>query len=278
MPGGYAIRRNIKHMNDISHNFGVISHLLMGHLDSGNINDDAIDTLHLKDLAVTNAKIESLVADKIDAGTITAEIEIISPVITGGLFRTNIEGSRAVMADDVFTPEGSGAGFLVFDSTGTRRLEISTNTIDTSWYDGMAIEYTYGSGTQAHVGNAMEFGLNVSIFNISAHGEGMGSSALHLYSDKGPLEIAAFSGGTLDPNVSIQADNDITLDAFNLITLDSAVKVTSHLAVDTITANTSGIVDVTSTLRAGNGASGTFTTSDGKTVTVSYGIISGITE
>lgn len=57
--------------------------LMNGAVTNGKIANLAITTAKIDNLAVTNAKISSLSADKITAGTITATIEIQSPIIRG---------------------------------------------------------------------------------------------------------------------------------------------------------------------------------------------------
>lgn len=70
---------------------------------------------------ITNAKISDLSADKITAGTISATISIISPLITGGtitgaLVRTAASGSRIELSDF----GGSGGLIKLFDSSNVQ--------------------------------------------------------------------------------------------------------------------------------------------------------------
>jgi hypothetical protein len=95
------------------------------------IADAAIGTAQIDNLAVTNAKIASISASKITAGTITATISINSPTITGGSI--NIGGGQFVVESDGTTTFGLNrlrtpgiigtggtlaiAGFASFNST-----------------------------------------------------------------------------------------------------------------------------------------------------------------
>lgn len=72
------------------------------------LQNNAVQTQHyanlsivaaaIANLAVTNAKIQSVAASKITAGIISATIEILGPLITGGTIRTSDGLSRAEMS------------------------------------------------------------------------------------------------------------------------------------------------------------------------------------
>jgi hypothetical protein len=80
----------------------------------------------IENLTITNAKIVSLEADKITAGTITATISIVGPTITGGLIRTASSGARI---------EIMGSGFSSIDSSG--KVRISINSVGEFGYQEM---------------------------------------------------------------------------------------------------------------------------------------------
>lgn len=89
----------------------------------------AVGTANIQDLAVTSAKINSLTADKITAGTITATIEMVAATITGGLVRTAASGRRIQMgggALDIEFYSGSGSelvpGFLRVNVDGSLQI------------------------------------------------------------------------------------------------------------------------------------------------------------
>jgi hypothetical protein len=96
------------------------------------LQSDAVRVQHIANLAVTNAKIASLSATKLTAGTITATISIVGPTITGGMVQTAASGARAYMGGDtIVVTNASGAtigsltagtfGEVLFINSGSRK-------------------------------------------------------------------------------------------------------------------------------------------------------------
>lgn len=72
-----------------------------------------------------NAIIASISAGKITAGTISAAIEMLSAIMTGGLVRTSSTGNRVEIYDD------DSAGYIKFlDASGIPRAILSTRLAD----------------------------------------------------------------------------------------------------------------------------------------------------
>lgn len=79
-----------------------------------------MDTAVIKDASITSAKIGSLAADKIAAGTITAAVEMTSATITGGVIRT----SSTVGQPGTGGIKLQGQTLYVYDENGTVRVKL----------------------------------------------------------------------------------------------------------------------------------------------------------
>lgn len=92
---------------------------------------NSVGTPELQDGAVTDAKIQNLLADKIIGGTISATISINGPTITGGTFRTSATGARIEIT-------GASRSIVMYDSSERRTFEAgqltSTSSLLTSCY------------------------------------------------------------------------------------------------------------------------------------------------
>jgi len=118
----------------------------------------------IADATITNAKIESLAAEKITAGTITAAIEMVSPVITAGtgsftgeVTITNPDAVRAALDLDT-----------AINAVLSNEVHVFPATVD-----GTVSSYLY-SGTNVHVYEGTEeivydgVGGSVSTYKITA--------------------------------------------------------------------------------------------------------------
>ena len=255
--GGAGLRPNVKNMNDINYNFNMLRWLVGGHIDHGNINEDAIDTLHVRDLAVTNAKIESMIADKIDAGTIWAQIWIMAPIIVGGRIMTNLDpGRRIEMRDStVLDPPRDYGGVFAYDASDYMRFELSERSISGDditiselrfWRNGTfygAFRHTMILGGTNSVGIRADNGATAYLTSNQA--------STYIYSD--PLEKVHIQGG----HVEIHAD---------------PLLVYGDIGADTIVADHLS----TNTIAIGSGFTGSFVDGDGNTVNVDNGIITSV--
>lgn len=80
---------------------------------------------YISDASITNAKIQSLVADKITAGTITAAIEMTTATMTGGLLRTSAGTGWRVIVDGQ-----SGAAYPIWYGNGAVTAENANFYLD----------------------------------------------------------------------------------------------------------------------------------------------------
>jgi hypothetical protein len=132
---------------------------------STNPGPNSVGTNELQNGAVTNAKIDSLSASKLTAGTISATISIDGPTITGGLFRTSASGNRVEI------------------SQATQRLRVINS--------GNAEVASLGVGT-----------TGIGIPALSASGTGTGQAAsIAASSNNSAAEIRNIAGSGLALNI-----------------------------------------------------------------------------
>ncbi|HEY8359358.1 MAG TPA: hypothetical protein VIL30_18055 [Ramlibacter sp.] len=135
-----------------------------GSVGSGELQDNAVQTQHIANLAVTNGKILNLSADKLTAGTITALIEIIGPLI-----KTADSGTRLEISS-------SQNALLVYNgSTEVLRIRYQSGVIPllniNSNFPIRAIANNTGAGCEySNAGGGAGFTAWTTVAGANAHG------------------------------------------------------------------------------------------------------------
>ncbi|MDN6663136.1 MAG: hypothetical protein L0L14_01270, partial [Tetragenococcus koreensis] len=96
------------------------------------IDKGVINTAHIKDAAITSAKIKSITAGKIEAGTVKGLV-LASESATG---KFSVEGQRAVFknTDTSEKTEISENGLLVYNKNGSMKSQITQRMINSSYF------------------------------------------------------------------------------------------------------------------------------------------------
>ncbi len=155
-----------------------------------------LDTLLVKDAAITNAKINDLAANKITAGTLNAAI------VLGGVIETASSGQRVAM---------DSTGFHAYDSGGAKIFDVSSSSAV------LTLGKNTTSGAQITIDTSTPFPTislsSASLANqatISAFAVGSNDAALVISSGKWVL-----SGTTYHHEIAMQADNGLFIDTWN---------------------------------------------------------------
>lgn len=96
------------------------------------IDEGVISTAHIKDAAITSAKIKSITAGKIEAGTVKGLV-LSSESATG---KFNVEGQRAVFenTDTSERTELSDSGLIVYDRNRNMKSQITQQMVNSSYF------------------------------------------------------------------------------------------------------------------------------------------------
>lgn len=113
-----------------------------------------MSTVFIADASITSAKIQSLVADKIAAGTIAVAVELTAAIVTGGMVRTSSgTGWRTEIS-------GTSGDFPLWYGTGTKseangRFYLKTGGgVAIRDYDGAVIFETFPGSAMTKIKNA----------------------------------------------------------------------------------------------------------------------------
>ncbi|MDN6599365.1 MAG: alanine-zipper protein [Tetragenococcus koreensis] len=159
------------------------------------IDEGVISTAHIKDAAITSAKIKSITAGKIEAGTVKGLV-LASESATG---KFNVEGQRAVFenTNDGRRLEMDDRGFVGYDPAGKETMQFNRSMVTSAKFGTSNTNaYIATGGPDGQDGEVKNGELRVVKYTDDLLTSGGAASAY----DYTPVRAQGFVGNYLDMN------------------------------------------------------------------------------